>query len=513
MTMDKMILADYVDRVYGWAVSHTFSCDEADELSQEILLTALRKLPGLRDDSRFEPWLWSIAKNTERSFRRSRGMARSLVSIDLIPEMPDAPDDSAEVEETESQLRLSISRLSALYREIIILYYYDGLSTKNISERLGIPEGTVTWRLSEARRKLKKECENMEITALRPVKMRLDIYGSGNFPIGAVMPNEFIDDALSQNILWQAYEQPLSVEELSTRCGVPAFYIEDCVSNLKKRGAVIEPSRGRFLTDFAIMSDKHGLWIEENAPKAVKPLADDVFEALTRLCDDMKSVGHYRADKSELELTYLYGVMAFSHLSAKYCKLPYPEIPDSYDGNNWRYIGHTEREHPVRSLGCQNNSNAGSRGHYSGSQYNFAGFAWRRMITDLELNVCEDLLSGQTEDKLNFASCVRDGFVSDDGRQRSLIPAFRRGEYDEFCAFAEKEFSGIVPAWDGMITELAAGYAKLFPKHLADDAARLSRYFWFSMFAEVCREWQESGRLERPAAGSYCDVMIERAAR
>ena len=165
MTMDKMILADYVDRVYGWSVSHTFSCDEADELSQEILLTALRKLPGLRDDSRFEPWLWSIAKNTERSFRRSRGRTRSLVSIDLIPEMPDEPDDSAEVEETESQLRLSISRLSALYREIIILYYYDGLSTKSISERLGIPEGTVTWRLSEARRKLKKECENMEITA------------------------------------------------------------------------------------------------------------------------------------------------------------------------------------------------------------------------------------------------------------------------------------------------------------------------------------------------------------
>lgn len=510
MTMDKMILADYVDRVYGWSVSHTFSCDEADELSQEILLTALRKLPGLRDDSRFEPWLWSIAKNTERSFRRSRGMTRLLVSIDLIPEMPDEPDDSVEVEETESQLRLSISRLSALYREIIILYYYDGLSTKNISERLGIPEGTVTWRLSEARRKLKKECEDMEITALRPVKMRLDIYGSGNFPIGAVMPNEFIDDALSQNILWQAYEQPLSVEELSARCGVPAFYIEDSLANLKKRGAVIEPSRGKFLTDFAIMSDKHGIWIEENAPKAVEPFADDVFEALTRLYDDMKAVGHYRADKSELELTYLYGVMAFSHLSARYCKLPYPGIPNSYDGNNWRYIGHTEKEHPVRSLGCQNNSNQGSRGHYSGSQYNFAGFAWRRMITDSELNVCEDLLSGSTEDKLNFANCVRDGFVSDDGRQRSLIPAFRRSEYEGFCNFAEKEFSGLVPAWDGMIVELAAGYAKLFPKHLADDAARLSRYFWFSMFAEVCRKWQESGRLARPAAGSYCDVMIER---
>ena len=513
MTMDKMILADYVDRVYGWSVRHTFSCDEADELSQEILLTALRKLPGLRDDSRFEPWLWSIARNTERAFRRSRGQARSLVSIDMIPEMPDSPDDSAEIEETESMLRLNVSRLSAIYREIIILYYFDCLSTKTIAERLGMPEGTVTWRLSEARRKIKKECENMEETALRPVKMRIDIYGSGCFQVGAVMPEELISDALSQNILWQAYERPLSVEELSSRCGVPAFYIEDSLANLKKRGAVIEPSRGRFLTDFVIMSDKHGLWLEENAPRAVEPLAGEISAALTRLSADMKSVGFYRAGKSELELSYLYGAMAFSYLNTKYCKLPYPEIPDSYDGNNWRYMGHTEKEHPVRQLGCQNNSNNASGGHFSGSQYNFAGFGWRGMITDCELNVCEDLLGGSTEDKANLASCVRDGFVSDDGQHRLLIPAFRREEYEKFCTFVEKEFTDIVPAWDSVIVKLAADYAKLFPKHLADDAARLSRYFWFSMFAEVCREWQESGRIERPAAGSFCDVMIEWADR
>ncbi len=67
-------------------------------------------------------------------------------------------------------LRKKIAMLSAIYRDIIILYYYDSLSTKQISERLGIPEGTVTWRLSEARKKLKKECSNMNETALKPKK-------------------------------------------------------------------------------------------------------------------------------------------------------------------------------------------------------------------------------------------------------------------------------------------------------------------------------------------------------
>ena len=507
--MESKILENYVERIYGWAVRHTFSDDEADELSQEILLTALKQLPKLRDESRFEPWLWGIAKNTERAFRRYCGRMRTYVSIDLIEELPEPDPDG--IEEDEAALRRSISRLSAIYRDIVILHYYDGLSTKSIAKRLGIPEGTVTWRLSEARRKLKKEYENMEESALRPVKMRIDIYGSGNYPAGGPFPQAFISDALSQNILWQAYEEPLSVEELSALSGVPAYYLEDSLSNLKKRGAVTEPIRGKFLTDFAILSDRHGLWLEENAPKAVEPLAGEMLEALKGLAADMTAVNHYRAGKSDLELTYLYGVMAFSDLSAEYCKLPYPEIPAAYDGNNWRYIGHTEKLHPVRSLGCQNNSNNGSRGHYSCSQYNFAGFEWKRMIYDTEINVCEDImLTGKSDDQWTVASCIAEGRVKKCGdRLMSMIPAFRRDEYTEFKSLVRKHFASLVPRWDEVIVSLAAGYAKLFPKRLADDAARLSRYFWFSMFASLTDHWQNTGALMRPDAGSVCDVMIE----
>ena len=50
-------IADYVEKVYGYAVRHTYSRDEADELSQEILLTAVRELPKLREEDKFEPWL------------------------------------------------------------------------------------------------------------------------------------------------------------------------------------------------------------------------------------------------------------------------------------------------------------------------------------------------------------------------------------------------------------------------------------------------------------------------
>ena len=55
--MKADVLENYIERVYGFAVNHTFSREEADELSQEILFTAVRELPKLKDCSRLEPWL------------------------------------------------------------------------------------------------------------------------------------------------------------------------------------------------------------------------------------------------------------------------------------------------------------------------------------------------------------------------------------------------------------------------------------------------------------------------
>ena len=61
--MEHAILENYIEKVYGYAVNRTYSREEADELAQEILFIAVRELPRLREESRFEPWLWGIANN------------------------------------------------------------------------------------------------------------------------------------------------------------------------------------------------------------------------------------------------------------------------------------------------------------------------------------------------------------------------------------------------------------------------------------------------------------------
>ncbi len=68
--MENTILTKYIDKIYKYALSSTFSEGEAEELSQEILLTVLVALPKLREERKFEPWLWAVAENTSRSFRQ-----------------------------------------------------------------------------------------------------------------------------------------------------------------------------------------------------------------------------------------------------------------------------------------------------------------------------------------------------------------------------------------------------------------------------------------------------------
>lgn len=513
--MKQEVIGNYVEKVYGYAVNHTYSREEADELAQEILFTVVRELPKLRDESKFEPWLWSVAANVTKSFRRYMGKQRAMYSYDTLENLPSEDKYFDEEEEIYDSLRTKIAMLSEIYRDIIVLYYYDGLSTKIISEKLRIPEGTIRWRLSEARKKLKKECTDMEETALRPVKMRLDISGSGNYDGKTIpFPTVYIDDALSQNILYYCYEQADSVEELAKVCGVPAYYIEERIQNLLKREAIIEVSRGKYQTDFIIWSDKYGIYCEENAEKVLIPMMDKLLTALGSIAKEAVKIDFYKAEKSETDLFYLYGIMAFSYASEHYCKLPYPCFKKKYDGNKWCYIGNMETgRHRRIGIGTQQSANLGSRGGCNHTVYNsISGIAYRQMMYDSYINVCEDILcDGMTEDVDSVAGAIQDGYIvkRQDGSFFVTVPFFTKERKIEFDALADKYLAPLMPEYSERINKFISGYKKLFPKHLNDDADRMCHNMFMGMYAVIIDYAQRTGMIKMPSPNCYCDVLIQ----
>lgn len=513
--MNMHRIEDYIDRVYGYAVNHTYSREEADELSQEILFAAICELPRLRDESRFEPWLWSIARNVMNSFRRRMGRQRAMYSYNVPEEMCWDEQDGDALEEEYADLRARIAMLSSIYRNIVVLYYYDGLSVSQISAKLGIPEGTVTWRLSEARRKLKKECTEMKESALRPVKLNIDIYGSGSYNgVNIPFPSAYISDALSQNILHCCYEESRNVEELAKECGVPAYYVEERIANLLKREAVIETTKGRYQTDFIIWMDRHGAYCEENAEKVLSPMMESMMGALTRIARDAEKIDFYRAEKSEQDLFYLYGMMAFEYAGRQYCRTPYPKMERRYDGFEWRYIGSMETgKHHRLGIARQTNRNRDSRGNYDHFTYGrIGGIEFRRIMREDELNVCEDILrEAKSADIDATARAIEGGYIvrKADGELFVTVPALTMAQKMEFDAIADSHLAPLMEEYNEALRRFATGYKRLFPAHLNDDVERMCHDLFIGMYPVAIEYAQRTGMVDRPSEGCHCDVMIQ----
>ena len=511
--MKNDIISQYVERVFAFSLKHTFSYEEAEELSQEILTTVLKELPKLRKEESFEFFLWAVAKNVTKTFKRKMGKQRAMFTYDMPEEAVYNEDDDTLLEEQYSELRRSVAMLSKQYREIIILHYYDNLTVKQISEKLCIPEGTITWRLSEARRKLTKECNEMNETALRPKTMHINIHGSGNYNGTTIpFPTVYIDDALSQNILCYCNEEAHSIEELSKYCGVPAYYIEDRVDNLVKRNAVIEQTKGKYRTDFVVWSDKYGIYLEENAEKALLPMMDKLFYALKKIADEAKNINFYRGGKSEDDLFYLYGVQAFNYLRSAYCKMPRVEIKPKYDGYRWAYIGSIETgAHPRIGLSVNCCGNYGTNGGYSHDVYcHFGNIRYRPIMTDNMINACVDIvLHGKSDDTESAAEAIQNGYIKreENGSLVVTVPLFKKEQRDALFALAEKHLFPLGEEYAQYVDSLLAGYKKLFPKHLQDEADFFTRHLFFSLYAVLINYWQKNGKIKMPSEDFHCDLL------
>ncbi len=514
--MNPEVIEQYVDKVYAYAIRRTFTEEEAADLSQEILYTVLRELHKLRDDRKLEPWLWSIADNITKSFSRKQGKQRAMFTYDIPEDLMQEEKPDEEEKELYASLRKKIAGLSQMYRDIIILHYYDGLSTKQISERLSIPEGTVTWRLSEARKKLKKECNHMEESALRPKQLYIGIYGSGNYNGETIpFPSVYISDALSQNILYYCYEEAHTIEELSKLCGVPAYYIEERIEHLLKHDAILETAKGKYRTDFIIYSDKHGIYCEEHAEKTLMPIMDKLLSALDNVSEEASQLNFYKAGKSKEDLYYLYGVLAFSYLCNHYSTLPSPSIPERYDGNHWRYVSFMENgQHRRTSINMQKNGNREKADGYSYTIFSVFGELPRaELLSDTHINACEDILTtGTSADTSAVAEAIQKGKIirKDNGEFFITVPAFDTASKEAFYEIVEKHFAPLMEEYSSLTEKFVAGYKKLFPKHLNDDIDRMCHNMFFGLYSTIIEYAQRTAKIALPSKGNLCEVLMKK---
>lgn len=129
----------------------------AEDVTQDVFVRLMTTAPAL-EEGREKAWLLKVAMNRCRDLWRGAWMKRVVLGSPAF-EMAPAPDDTERREEEEAMMR-AIHKLPASFREVILLYYYQGYGIGEIADMMGLPEGTISSRLSRARKKLESILKN-----------------------------------------------------------------------------------------------------------------------------------------------------------------------------------------------------------------------------------------------------------------------------------------------------------------------------------------------------------------
>ena len=161
------LVRKYQRRVYAAALHILGNHGDADDVTQETFIRAFRGLGGFDGRSDFFTWLYRIAVNTALNTMRSskRGAALADRGATEAQHGGGRPEALGVVERTPAEWAVlsqdlrrvleAVASLSPPLRVTLVMATVDDLPYKQIAEILEIPEGTVAWRVNEARRLLR----------------------------------------------------------------------------------------------------------------------------------------------------------------------------------------------------------------------------------------------------------------------------------------------------------------------------------------------------------------------
>ena len=152
--------------VFQLALSIVDDPAEANEITQETFIAALRSLPSYREKKSLKAWLYTIALNQSRSHLRKRKIMERLRTtltalFQIETQKQISPEEAMIQNEKEAAIWTCLNQLDERHRMVVVLRYFHELSISEISEILSLKEGTIHSRLFSAREKLKDALKDL----------------------------------------------------------------------------------------------------------------------------------------------------------------------------------------------------------------------------------------------------------------------------------------------------------------------------------------------------------------
>lgn len=159
-TEQPLTIVDLVNEhyrvLYAYAYRLTGSTSDAEDLTQQTYLIAQQKMGQLRDVGKVRSWLFRVLRNR---FLRTVQKKRPAPASELNLEIGEISADTR-LEDLDSELlQTAIDALPHDFKLVVLMFYFDELSYKEIASELEVPIGTVMSRLARAKSLLRNKLQ------------------------------------------------------------------------------------------------------------------------------------------------------------------------------------------------------------------------------------------------------------------------------------------------------------------------------------------------------------------
>jgi RNA polymerase sigma-70 factor (ECF subfamily) len=151
----EALLRGNYDRIHRIAWRMTGSAADADDIAQDVCCALIEKLASFKGNAKFTTWLTGIVVNACRDHHRRRAtLTRFRSDLTVMQDLTGGSDGN--VLHERMWLQSALAKLDPPLRETVTLVAGEDMTHAEAGDALGVAESTISWRLHEVRRLMKK---------------------------------------------------------------------------------------------------------------------------------------------------------------------------------------------------------------------------------------------------------------------------------------------------------------------------------------------------------------------
>ena len=468
--------------IFSFCLTKTSNRQDAEDLSQDIILELFKSVKNIRDDKAFYGFMWAVAENVYKQWYKKKLKSKICeLTDDIANTLVDfEPDNNSDI----YLLRRELSLLSEKYRKATILYYIDGNSCHQIADKLNLSESMVKYLLFKSR-KILKEGMNMERKlgelSYNP-KNLIPLYnGSG--------PNrfwEFMNHKMRQNIVNACYNDSLTAQQISLETGIPLPYIDDELKALVDKAIIIKDGT-HYKANIIVITTECTEEIRRNVEIYHRKIADIISEFLDKQLDDFKAIGFVGNDFSDNSLRWQLMTYVLAAITLYNTDVLNTNDASSFPKTAWgdnAYIWLVEKDNSIKDFifnFSQENSRQGDRIHFfdylpnpKGDHHDFYGNErYVNILCDVARHNCENFSEYDLE---AVADMIKKGYVlKHDESYKVTMPVLTLEQYNKVVKlvseFINHNLKEVILEMDATATKILSEHT---PKHLQSQVAGIA---------------------------------------